>query len=274
MIPDSSAYKKSSFGPAFLFLGSKQRKALAGYYAFCRLMDDIADELTVQNPQQELDFWHEEIDRVFKKQATTALGEQLQDIVTQFNMTPDRFLWLIEGMQADLRGRSYHSFEELEWYLWRVAAIVGLATLDILGVKGPKAQELARALGFAVQLTNIIRDVHEDASRGRIYLPTELLARFGVNQQDVLNKRHLQKQARALAALAAQAKLFYAQAEEKMNTLPPRKIFPCRVMSLVYRANLAKIEKMDFRFDKAVKLSKSEKIGYVIYALFKTPVFG
>ena len=84
----------------------------------------------------------------------------------QYGMTQDRFLLLIEGMEADVQGRVYKNFEELQWYLWRVAGIVGLATLDILGIKGPHAQELASALGFAVQLTNIVRDVHEDTAPG------------------------------------------------------------------------------------------------------------
>ena len=273
MNPDSSAYKKSSFSPAFLFLGNKQRQALAVYYAFCRLMDDIADEPTVKNPQEELAFWRAEIGRIFEQKATIDLGRNLQKIVVDFNMSPDRFLWLIDGMEADLQGRTYKTFEELEWYLWRVAGVVGLATLDILGIRGQKAKELAHNLGFAVQLTNIVRDVHEDASLNRVYLPTELLTRFGLTEEDVRHHARPQKLAQALEELAAQAKLFYARADAVMQTLPPRKIFPCRIMSLVYRANLARIERARFQFKKPIKLSKLEKVKYIVYALCKIPLF-
>jgi phytoene synthase len=273
MTPNQTAYKKSSFGPAFLFLGKKQRRALADYYAFCRLMDDIADEPTVKNPQRELDFWREEIVRVFEQKATTDLGRDLQKTVVAFDIERDRFLQLIDGMQADVQGRLYQTTEELEWYLWHVAGIVGLATLDILGVKGPKAQQLARSLGFAVQITNIIRDVHEDASVGRVYIPVSLLEQYGLSRADILKNSAPQKTAQVLKVLAAQAHTFYTQAEKLMNSLPARKMLPCRVMELVYRKNLAKIEKRDFVFEKPIKLSKAEKIKYAVYAFFKAPVF-
>lgn len=273
MTPDSAAYKKSSFGPAFLFLDKKRRQALAVYYSFCRLMDDIADEPDIKDRPAQLAFWRAEIARVFEKKATTPLGKQLQEITTQFNMTPDRFLLLIDGMQADVQGRRYGSFEELEQYLWEVAGIVGLATLDILGIKGKKAQALARALGFAVQTTNIIRDVHDDAALGRVYLPQVLLEEFSLTRADILHNSKPQQTAQILAALAQRARTFYTQAEEIMQTLPARKMLPCRIMGWVYRANLAKIEKTGFVFAKTIKLSKAEKIKYALYALCKTPVF-
>lgn len=274
MKPDGASYKKSSFGPAFLFLGKKRRAAMAAYYAFCRLMDDIADEPDVIEPQKELDFWREEIKHVFENKAETELGRELQNITAQFGVKPDRFLLLIEGMEADLGGRSYKTFEELEWYLWRVAGVVGLATLDILGVKGPKADELAKDLGFAVQLTNIVRDVHEDAKTGRVYLPEDLLNEYGLTRKDVLQNAKPDALAQALAHVAARSKEYYGRAGKVMKELPARKMLPCRVMGRVYRANLAKIEKTDFRFDGAVKLSKPEKLLHCIYALFKTDIAG
>ena len=272
MTPPYTAYKKSSFGPAFLFLDKKRRQALAVYYAFCRLMDDIADEPGVEDRLAQLAFWREEIGRVFEKKATTDLGREIEKIVTLFNMGPNRFLQLIDGMEADVRGRRYHTLEELEQYLWQVAGVVGLATLDILGVKGTKAEQLARALGFAVQTTNIVRDVHDDAKMGRVYLPDSLLEQFHLTAADVLQNTCPADIAKALAALAAQAQVFYVQADTLMSRLPPRKMIPCRVMDLVYRKNLAKIEKRGFLFEETIKLSKAEKIIYALYALCKTPV--
>ena len=270
MTVSDTAYKKSSFGPAFLFLDKSRRQALAAYYAFCRLADDIADEPGVTDRLGELALWREEIGRVFSTAPQTPLGQELQRVATAYNMKPDRFLLLLEGMQADVQGRSYANFEELEWYLWRVAGIVGLATLDILGIKGPQAQALARALGFAVQTTNIVRDVHEDAALGRVYLPQDLLDAHGLTRQDVLQNVAPARLAAALAQLAGRSKEFYRQAGQIMYSLPARKMLPCRVMGLVYRENLAKIEKTGFVFSRPVKLSKPEKALQCIYALCKT----
>lgn len=265
-----TAYKKSSFGPAFLFLSKKRREALAVYYAFCRLMDDIADEPEIKDKAEQLVYWKQEITRVFEGTPETALGKEIQQMSRDFAIPADRFLLLIEGMQADVQAKTYATVEELEWYLWRVAGIVGQATLDILGVKGPKATKLARALGFAVQLTNIVRDVREDACLGRVYIPLEMLQRHEMDFQSVLQAVHTQQLAPVLAELAKLSYAYYAQAEQIMRTLPTRKMLPCRVMGFVYRKNLAKIEKTGFVFDKAIKLSKFEKIRCCIYAVGKT----
>ena len=270
MIPQMTAYKKSSFGPAFLFLDKPRRQALAAYYAFCRIADDIADEPGIEDRLAELSFWREEIQRAFADQAQTPLGKDVQKMISAYGIKPDRFLLLLEGMQADVQGRAYATFEELEWYLWRVAGVVGLATLDILGVKGSQAQALARALGFAVQSTNIIRDVHEDAAMGRVYLPQDLLAQHGLTRQDILQNKNPQALSGALAKLAGRSKEFYHQAAQIMQALPARKMLPCRVMGFVYRANLAKIEKTGFVFERSVKLSKAEKALQCIYAICKT----
>ncbi len=170
------SYKKSSFGPAFFFLKKRQRCALADYYAFCRLADDIADEPDRPNPQQELKSLAQEIDFIYAGVPKTDLGQVLRQDVQSFQIPKGRFTLLLEGMQADLEKKRYATFEELEWYLYRVAVIVGQATLDILGVKGPQADALALSLGQAVQLTNIVRDVYDDARLGRVYLPCTLTA--------------------------------------------------------------------------------------------------
>ena len=270
MNTDHTAYKKSSFGPAFLFLDKKRRQALAVYYSYCRLMDDIADEPGVKDRAAALGFWREEIDRVFTEMPTTQLGIDIYKIVRQFSIPQDRFSLLIEGMEADVQQERYENLGALRWYLWRVAGIVGLATLDILGVKGPKAEELAYALGAAVQLTNIVRDVHDDAKLGRVYLPQDLLTKYKLTNEDVLNNTQPQVLARVLQELAQLSKNYYAQATQIMRTLPKRKMLPCRMMGLVYRANLAKIERRGFVFSQTIKLSRLEKVLQGIYALLQT----
>lgn len=270
MAANNRSYKKSSFGPAFLFLSKRRREALADYYEFCRLMDDIADEPDVPAPEKELDFWQAEIGRVYQGAPQTDLGKRLLAHVREFDIPQDRFLMLIDGMRADLCGRTYATFQELDGYLYRVAVIVGMATLDILGVKGPQADELSVNLGGAVQLTNIIRDVPGDAALGRVYLPEELLARFHLRREDVLSGRGGDRLARALADTAQKAQSLYARAFEQMKKLPRLAMLPCRAMGYVYLANLAKIKKTGFRFEQPVKLTKFEKIQGVAHAVLKT----
>ena len=269
MKADCKAYKKSSFGPAFLFLNKTQRRALAVYYAFCRLMDDIADEPNVPDPQGQLNFWRQEIARVYQGSPETDLGKELVWLVQNFRLPQDRFLLLIEGMEADLQGRQYQSFEDLQWYLYRVAAVVGLATLDILHVPDSQAQPLALALGCAVQTTNIVRDVHEDAQAGRVYLPLDLLVSCGLTRQDVLTNSQPQKLAKALAKTASLSAVLYRKAGKALAGLSWRQAVPCRIMGWVYRANLAKIKKTGFVFQHKIKLTRTEKLQNIAYALFK-----
>ena len=270
MTDNTPAYKKSSFGPAFFFLGKRRKEALANYYEFCRKMDDIVDEPHVKNPSGELDFWQEEIGRIYTDMPKTHLGKQLQRDVAFFDITQDRFSLLVEGMRADLKGRHYATLEELEWYLYRVAVVVGLATLDILGVKGPQADSLAKHLGGAVQLTNIIRDVSSDVSLNRVYLPTRMLEEEGISRQEVLEGSKPEELSRVLKKLDGVACRLYAKAFEEMKKLPRLKMLPCRLMGYVYFANLAKIKKTGFYFTRPVKLSKPEKITEVFHALVKT----
>ena len=233
-------------------------------------MDDIADEPSVKDPLQQLSFWQEEVNRIFNHAAQTDLGKELSWVVDNFGLTKDRFLLLIEGMQADLQRKTYDSLKELEWYLHRVAVIVGLATLDILEIKGAAAEKLAQELGRAVQLTNIIRDVPDDAELGRVYLPQELILANGLTREDILTSKKLNKQAALLRQLADLAQAYYKAAFTTMRGLPRFKILPCRMMGCVYAKNLAKIRRMGFLFRYPVKLTKAEKGLGVLNAFFKT----
>lgn len=260
---NTNAYKKSSFGPAFFFLTKRQKRALADYYAFCRLIDDIADE-PCENPQGELAAWEAEIARVYQGNPTTELGVLLAQDVKDFEIPQDRFLLLIEGMRADLEGKKYNTYEALEWYLYRVAVIVGKATLDILDVRGEEADALALCLGSAVQLTNIVRDVYDDARLGRVYLPVN------VSAEEILTGKKKEVLSAALEQTAELAQAHYAEAFALMRKFPRLKMLPCRIMGYVYAKNLAKIEERNFKFTQTIKLSKPEKVKQVFYALYKT----
>ncbi len=259
-----NAYKKSSFGPAFFFLTRRQRRALAHYYAFCRQADDIADEPGRANPQAELNALAQEIEFIYIDAPKTLWGQELLEDIRQFNIPKDRFTLLLEGMRADLAKKRYATFEELDWYLYRVAVIVGKATLDILGLTGTHANELAYYLGRAVQLTNIVRDVYDDARLGRVYLPCSL------NAQDILSGTHKAEVKKLLQQTAARAHECYTRAFGFMDYFWPTKMLPCRIMGYTYQKNLAKIEKTGFSFTRTVKLGKLEKLQMVLYAIIKT----
>ncbi len=276
------AYKKSSFGPAFLFLSPRKRAALAHYYAFCRLADDIVDEPSQTSPQKALDELAEEVKYIYLGAPQTQLGQELVADVRDFNLPKDRFDLLLEGMRADLQKKTYvptgdeELFAPLDWYIYRVAVIVGKATLDILGVKGPKADELAYSLGTAVQLTNIVRDVYEDARLGRVYLPCHLAAQQimlacqspeQTEKPEIYAYKKTLEEARSLCMMRAREN--YTKAFDLMEEFWPIPMLPCRVMGYVYQKNLAKIEKSGLT-TQPVKLTKNEKLKMVSYALFKT----
>lgn len=258
-----NSYKKSSFGPAFFFLSKEERTALADYYEFCRLMDDIADE-PCENPQEQLDFWTEEIHRIYNSTPQTDLGKRLQKIAKTYRVQPEQFLLLIEGMRADLAHKTYASLKELSFYLHCVAVVVGQTTLNILQIYGRQADELAFSLGNAVQLTNIVRDSAEDARRGRVYLPIK------TTPQEVLTRPMPPKIQAELKNLAVHARDEYQDAFLLMKQFSPLKMLPCRIMGYVYLKNLAKIERDDFNSLWPLKLTKGEKIRAVLYALWKT----
>jgi len=257
------SYKKSSFGPAFFFLSGPQRAALADYYEFCRIMDDIADEETA-NPYEQLSQWETEIDRIYKGTAETDLGKRLMKDVQTYQISKDRFSLLLEGMKDDLDGKKYTSWAELDTYLYRVAVVVGKATLDILGVKGVQADSLALSLGSAVQLTNIVRDVQEDAQLGRVYLPCAVTA------EQILSENYPPVLVATLKEAAQKAHAYYQLAFAQMKQFPRLKMLPCRIMGYVYLKNLAKIEEREYDVLCPIKLTKGEKIQMIFYALFKT----
>ncbi len=272
------AYKKSSFGPAFFFLSRRKRQALANYYAFCRLADDIADE-PAQHPEQLLRALEQEIQFVFINAPRTELGKQLLKDIEQFHIPQDCFTLLLEGMRADLQHKSYTPADEtdlfgpLDWYIYRVAVIVGKATLHILGITGPKADELAYTLGTAVQLTNIVRDVYEDAAMGRVYVPCRLSAPeiLQIQQAGISSALpQTQELKTALQQCTHRARENYAKAFQLVDEFWPVTVLPCRVMGYVYQKNLAKIERNGFAFTKPIKLTKLEKFQAVLYAIIKT----
>lgn len=241
----NTSYKKSNFGAAFFFISKEKRAALARFYEFCRIVDDIADEPN-DDPKAALNFWRAQLET-----PTTALAAALARDIKTYNINKQYFYDIIDGMEMDLNKTSYRTMDELKIYMYRVASAVGLVCIAIFGSTN---KEYAVTLGYAVQLTNIIRDVRADASLGRVYLPEEDRAKFP-SEKDLL------------AHETAVAENFYAQADALMTGKDRRVMFPARVMGAIYRQILAKIKSTGYNIENKVRLSKFEKFLAVIKAL-------
>ncbi|HEX5478061.1 MAG TPA: presqualene diphosphate synthase HpnD, partial [Burkholderiales bacterium] len=195
MSPDQYCQQKaaasgSSFYYSFLFLPRERRRAITALYAFCREVDDVVDEAS--DPQvaaAKLAWWRAEIARLFAGTPQHPVMRALQPYTQAFSLSAERLNEIIDGMEMDLTQTRYLDWAGLERYCYRVASVVGLLAAGIFGYRDARTLDYARSLGIAFQLTNIIRDVGEDARKNRIYLPMEELRRFGVPASDILQSR-------------------------------------------------------------------------------------
>jgi phytoene synthase len=245
---DKAAKSGSSFYYSFMFLPAQRRQAITALYAFCRevddAVDDIADPLVAAKT---LAWWREEIERTFNGKATHPVGLALQTALQHFELHQEYFLEIIDGMEMDLYPQTYPAFKHLALYCHRVASVVGLLAAEIFGYQNRNTLKYAEKLGVAFQLTNIIRDVREDAERGRIYLPEEDLARFQVKAEDILAFKQTAELTHLLKFEADRAREFYREA---MALLPPEDRFNQRtglIMSAIYEATLDELERDGFR---------------------------
>lgn len=257
-----NSYKKSNFATAFFFLTKKQRAALADFYAFCRIVDDIADEPHSKS-KEELDMWRAEINKP-KSDLAVALAQHAQE----FNINKKLYTDIIDGMEMDLNNTVYTTEEDLKVYLYRVASAVGLAAIQIFGYKNERTRDYAVILGYAVQLTNIIRDIFEDYDMGRIYFPAETLSKFSVTPDDIKNK-NFDKLSPLLAAEGAKAEEFYAAAEQMLPAEDKKTMLPARIMAEIYKTLLLTLKKNNFVFTSKPRLGKMRKLFIAAEVLLK-----
>ncbi len=259
---DKAAKSGSSFYYAFRFLPEPQRRAMTALYAFCREVDDIVDECSDADiARKKLDWWREEVQRLFHGQPSHPVAKALQAQVQRFNLPEEYFQEIIDGMQMDLDYDSYPSYRELSLYCYRVASVVGLMSAEIFGYRNRQTLKYAHELGMAFQLTNIIRDVHEDALRGRVYLPQDELQRFGVRNEDLFHGRGSPELVELLKFQAERARGHYRKAFE---WLPEEDRYSQRsglIMAEIYLATLEEIENDGFRvLEHKIKLTPLRKL--------------
>ena len=249
---DKAAASGSSFYYSFLFLPPERRRAITALYAFCREVDDVVDQaLDPQLAATRLVWWRAEVANLYAGNPQHPVTKALAVFTDRFSITQERLDEIIDGMEMDLTQTRYLDWAGLERYCYRVAGVVGLLAAGIFGYRDPRTLEYAKNLGIAFQLTNIIRDVGEDARKNRIYLPMEDLKQFGVPASDILNANESENFKRLLVFEASRAKQFYEKAFASLPEADRRAQRAGLIMAAIYRTLLDEIERDGFHVLKA-----------------------
>ena len=252
MTPDEYCQEKaaasgSSFYYSFLFLPAGRRRAITALYAFCREVDDVVDESS--DPQlaaTKLAWWRQEIVNLYAGDPRHPVTRALAPHIKTFGLEEKNLQEIISGMEMDLTQTRYLDWKGLERYCYHVAGVVGLLAARIFGYREPRTLEYARSLGIAFQLTNIIRDVGEDARKNRIYLPIEDLQKFGVPAADILGLRQSEGFRRLMQFQAERARAHYEDAFRALPAADRKAQRPGLIMAAIYRALLEEIERDGF----------------------------
>ena len=252
MTPDEYCQQKaaasgSSFYYSFLFLPPERRRAITALYAFCREVDDVVDEgLDLQVAATKLAWWRNELANFAAGSAQHPVTQALSPFKIPFQIDETRLNEIIDGMEMDLRQTRYLDWTGLERYCYHVAGVVGLLAAGIFGYSDARTLDYAKNLGIAFQLTNIIRDVGEDARKNRVYLPMEDLQRFGVPAADILQAKETPAFRSLMEFQAERARTFYEAAMSSLPAADRRDQRPGLIMAAIYRALLKEIEREGF----------------------------
>jgi phytoene synthase len=239
---DKAAASGSSFYYSFMFLPPDKRRAITALYAFCREVDDVVDECSDENvARTSLNWWRGEVSAIYGGKPQHPVALALVPLVKTFNMSQAHLLEIIDGMEMDLVQHTYADFKSLQLYCYRVASVVGLLAAEIFGYSDRKTLEYAHDLGIAFQLTNIIRDVGEDARRGRIYLPLDELAQFGVHTGDLLDAKEKEGFQQLMQFQVERAQRYYQQAFDLLPKADRKTQRTGLIMAAIYRATLEEV---------------------------------
>jgi phytoene synthase len=266
-----TAASRSNLALAFVALPKNRRRDIATFYAFCRVIDDIADGSgTVEEKTAALQLWREAVVATVPNEP--ALAKPTRELIELYQLPVAHFHEIIAGVEMDLRGARYASWEDLRLYCHRVASVVGLVSIEIFGAKDPAAREYALNLGLALQLTNILRDVGEDFGNGRrIYLPAEDMARFGVTEEDLAQGRRSQSFLSLMDFEYRRALGFYEAA--KLPHDDRKALAPAEIMRAVYGKLLERMHTDRWKvFGHRYRLSKATKLWLVVKGIVRARV--
>ena len=247
-VQEKAAGSGSSFYYAFLFLPPERRAAITAFYAFCREVDDVVDETSDAGvAATKLAWWRTEVQRAFSGEPTHPVMKALMPHVALYQITPAHLLAVIEGCEMDLQQSRYLDYPGLKRYCHLVAGIVGEVAARIFGQTEAATTAYAHQMGLAFQLTNIIRDVGDDARRGRIYLPIDELKQFDVKAHEILNRGYSERFTALMKFQAERAHQAYDQALALLPAADARAQKPGLMMANIYRTLLREIEAADFQ---------------------------
>ena len=249
MSPDEYCQQKtvqsgSSFYYSFLFLPPERRRAITALYAFCREVDDTVDEATDGSVARiKLAWWRTEVSKMYAGTPTHPVMLALQPHIAVYKLEEQHLQAIVNGMEMDLDQSRYLDYPGLQRYCWHVAGVVGILSASIFGYTNPQTLAYAEKLGLAFQLTNIIRDVGDDARKGRIYLPVNELQQFGVTANDLLKLQHSEKFEALMAFQAKRAQAIYDEALAVLPKEDRRAQRPGLMMASIYRTLLDEIQR-------------------------------
>lgn len=253
----------SSFAAAFWMFPKEKRPAVYAIYAFCRFADDVADDPhVVGNRALLLERWRDELGAAYDGKPVHPVGIALGDAVRRFALPREVFEELLRGVESDLERRPMETFDDLTRYCFRVASTVGILLVRLLGHRNPRALDYAEAMGIAVQLTNILRDVGEDAAAGRVYLAREDMRRFGVSREALGEDPTPDELRVLLACYAERARIYYERAARLRPEEDRARLRPADAMGRIYRALLEELHRRRFpHAAPVVRLSNARRLA-------------
>jgi phytoene synthase len=253
---------KSNLALAFIALPRERREDISVFYAFCRVIDDIADDpgQSIDERRSGLNRWKEALFQPAAGEPT--LAPAIRKLIAKYRLRENYFLEIIAGVEMDLTGATFETFNDLRLYCYRVASVVGLISIEIFGYEDPGCKRYAVELGMALQLTNILRDVGEDfANGGRVYLPREDLARFGYTAEDLAARRHNAAFLQLMKFESERALSFFASAQAELPPQDRRSMIAAEIMGAIYRRLLDRMIRDEFHvFGQRYRLSSLEKL--------------
>jgi 15-cis-phytoene synthase len=259
--------RAKNFYYSFVLLSRQQRKAMCAIYAFMRYCDDLSDEPGASRAA--VDKWRAELEEALEGRFSDhPVWPAFHHTVRRFGIPHDYFRQMIDGISSDLEPRRIETFDDLYQYCYRVASVVGLTIIHIFGFDTRSALPLAEKCGVAFQLTNILRDIREDAERGRVYIPAEDLRRFGVSEDDLRAGRRDEPFLRLMRFEAARARAYYDESAPLLDLIHPRSRSSLQALIAIYSRLLDRIEGTNYDvFTRRVRLSLFEKSWIVVRAM-------
>lgn len=265
-----------NFYYSFVFLPHERSDSMSAVYAFSRYCDDVSDSGDPAKAAEHFEQCREMLKRAFAGDTSAhPMLPALADTATKFQIPTDHFYELIKGTEMDLTVKRYENFDRLYNYCYHVASVIGFFCIHIFGFSDPAAKKFAEYRGIAFQLTNILRDVREDAAMGRIYLPLDDLRKHGISEADVLSSQWNEKMHDLLCAEGQRAEEFYAKSEPLDQYIDRRSRPALAVMTDIYHGLLHKIAAQDYNvMNGKIRLSAPTKVGIAAGAWFRTAVMG